>query len=223
MTTPTDGYGQYCPISRAAEVLGERWTLLIVRDMLCGVTRFNELARGLPGLSRSLLSRRLRQLCRAGVVEQRDGEYHLTPAGRDLHAAVFGLGEWAARWQFDEPRENEKDPELLMWWAHRRIDFDLFPDRRIVLSFVFRDDPRRFWIVKDHQGPSLCMVDPGFEVDAQITTDLVTMSKVWLGRRPLQDALHHGHIAITGTTAVVRALPNALLLSPAAHLSAPAR
>src|SRR5215212_10002884 len=92
------GYGQYCPISRAVEVLGERWSLLIVRDLLTGVTRFNELARGLPRLSRSLLAKRLRQLERTGVIERVDGEYVLTVAGKDLHAVVFGLGEWGARW-----------------------------------------------------------------------------------------------------------------------------
>lgn len=219
MQVEGDGYGQYCPISRAAEVLGERWTLLIVRELLCGVTRFNEFSRGLPGLSRSLLSKRLQQLQRAGIVELVDGEYHLTDAGRDLHGAVFGLGEWAARWQFGEPRDNEMDPELLMWWAHRRIDFDRFPDRRIVLSFVFRNEPRRFWIVRDHQGPSVCMADPGFEVDAQVTTDLRTMYKVWLGTRPLRDAIDRGDVRIDGPPAITRVLPDALLLSQAAPMS----
>lgn len=173
-----------------------------------------------PGCTRSLLSRRLRQLQTAGVVEKHDGEYHLTSAGKDLHSAVFGLGEWAARWQFGDPQENEMDPELLMWWAHRRIDFDRLPDKRIVLEFVFHGEPRRFWVVKDHQGPSLCMVDPGFEVDAMITTDLTTMYKVWLGKRPLSDAMDRNDLVITGTPAVTRALPQAMLLSQAAAMSA---
>jgi DNA-binding HxlR family transcriptional regulator len=124
------GYGQYCPISRAVEVLGERWTLLIVRDLLCGFTRFNDLARGNPGLSRSLLSRRLRQLEQAGVVEHLDGAYRLTEAGEDLRDVVFRLGEWGARWQFGEPRLDELDPELLLWWAHERLDFSVLPNRR---------------------------------------------------------------------------------------------
>lgn len=121
-------YGQYCPISRAVEVLGERWALLIVRDLLCGHSRFNDLARGNPGLSRSLLAKRLRQLERAGVVERVEGGYHLTAAGLDLRAVVFGLGEWGARWQFGEPRGDELDPELLLWWAHDRLDFVVMAD-----------------------------------------------------------------------------------------------
>lgn len=208
------GYGQYCPISRAAEVLGERWTLLIVRDMLCGFTRFNDLARGLPGLSRSLLTKRLRQLAAAGIVEKVDGEYHLTAAGRDLHGPVFGLGEWAARWQFGDPRESELDPELLMWWAHGRIDFDVFPDRRIVLAFRFTDERRRFWIVKDSQGPSVCTADPGFETDVTVTASLRALYQVWLGRQSLRDALHRGEVVFDGRPALVRAMPSALMLSP---------
>ena len=100
------GYGQYCPIVRAVEVLGERWSVLIVRDLLLGTTRFNDLSRGLPGLSRSLLSRRLRQLEIAGIIDKRDGEYHLSPAGRDLEPIVFGLGAWGAR----SPTHRSVDP-----------------------------------------------------------------------------------------------------------------
>ncbi len=172
----TKGYGQYCPITRAVEVLGERWSVLIVRDLLLGTTRFNDLARSNPGLSRSLLSKRLRQLERAGVVDHVADEYLLTPAGEDLQGVVFGLGEWAARWQFGEPRRNELDPTLLMWWIHSRLDFSQLPDRRMVLEFRFRDRPERFWVVKDTQGPSVCTFDPGFGVDATIDSDPLSPS-----------------------------------------------
>jgi len=215
-------YGQYCPITRALEVLGERWTILILRDMLVGATRFNDIARGNPRLSRTLLSKRLRQLEQAGVIEHVDDEYLLTEAGRDLHTVVFGLGEWGAKWQFDDPRESELDPELLMWWVHGRLDFSNMPDRRLVFEFRFSDQPQWFWIMKDSQGPSICMHDPGFGIDATVQTDLSTMYKVWLGKLPLRSAMREGSVEIHGTSAIVRRLPATLELSPIAGVVASA-
>lgn len=216
----TTGYGQYCPITRAVEVLGERWTMLIVRDLLCGVTRFNELSRGNPRLSRTLLSKRLRQLEQAGIVDHVDDEYLLTRAGEDLRPVVMGLGEWGARWQFDDPRESELDPELLMWWVHKRLDFTHLPDRRLVLEFRFVDRPERFWILRDSQGPSVCTHDPGFDIDATVRCDLSTMYRVWLGKLDLRAALRSGEVAIDGTPAIVRRLPEVMQLSPIAYASA---
>jgi DNA-binding HxlR family transcriptional regulator len=190
--------------------------VLIVRDLLCGFTRFNELARGLPGLSRTLLSKRLRQLERAGIIEHVEDQYLLTRAGEDLRAVVFGLGEWGARWQFQDPRENELDPELLMWWVHRRLDFTCLPDRRLVIEFRFSGQTTRFWILKDTQGPSICTFDPGFGVDATIESDLATMYLVWLGKLPLRTATDRGDVRITGTPAVLRNIAKALTLSPIA-------
>jgi DNA-binding HxlR family transcriptional regulator len=214
------GYGQYCPITRAVEVLGERWSLLIVRDMLCGSTRFNDLARGNPGLSRSLLSKRLRQLERASIVEHVEDEYLLTKAGEDLRELVFGLGRWGARWQLEDPREDELEPELLMWWVHDRIDYSALPDRRLVLEFRFSDQKERFWILKDAQGPSVCKFDPGFGVDALVDTDLSTMYQVWLGKLDLRAALRSGRLEIHGSSAITRKLPQALELSPIADIVA---
>ena len=219
----TKGYGQYCPITRAVEVLGERWSLLILRDMICGATRFNEIARGNPGLSRSLLSKRLRQLERAGIVEHLDDEYLLTPAGTDLEPLIMGLGEWGARWQFDEPREDEMDPELLMWWVHDRIDFSVLPARRIVLEFDFIDQRRRFWIVSDASGPSVCTYDPGFEVDVLFQADLPTMYKVWLGKIELQAAVRDGRVTMSGAPALVRRIPSSFQLSPISYAVAATR
>jgi DNA-binding HxlR family transcriptional regulator len=216
------GYGQYCPIVRAVEVLGERWSVLIVRDLLLGTTRFNDLARGLPGLSRSLLSRRLRQLEMAGIVVKRDGEYLLAPAGRDLEPIVFGLGAWGARWAFGPPRREELDPALLLWWAHSRIDAAILPERRVVLAFVLSDPSFRAWLVVDDAGTSVCRADPGFEVDAWLTTDVATLAEVWLGRLPILDALRTGDLVITGDREVVDALPRALLLSEIAGVVADA-
>jgi DNA-binding HxlR family transcriptional regulator len=217
------GYGQYCPITRAVEVLGERWSLLILRDLITGATRFNDLARGNPGLSRSLLSKRLRQLERAGIVDHVDDQYLLTPAGRDLEPLVLGLGEWGAKWQFDDPREDELDPELLMWWVHGRLDLSLLPDRRFVIEFAFLDERRRFWIVNDTRGPSVCTTDPGFEVDVQVESLLMTMYQGWLGRIDLRAALRDGRVALHGAPALVRRMPDVLQLSPVAPFVAAAQ
>jgi DNA-binding HxlR family transcriptional regulator len=215
------GYGQYCPITRAVEVLGERWTLLIVRDLLCGATRFNELARGNPRLSRTLLSKRLRQLETAGIIDHVGDEYLLTEAGEDLRPLVMGLGEWGAKWQFDDPRQSELDAELLMWWVHTRLDFSVLPDRRFVIEFRFVDDPRRFWIMRDSEGPSICLHDPGFGVDATVVSDLSTMHQVWLGKLPLKPAIRSGKVELAGTPAVVRRLPAMMQLSPIAYACRP--
>jgi DNA-binding HxlR family transcriptional regulator len=214
----TSGYGQYCPISRALDVLGERWSLLILRDMLVGSTRFNDLARGLPGVSRSLLSKRLRQLERAGIVERYDGRYLLTDAGRDLEPIVFGLGEWGARWSFGDPEPAERDPELLVWWMHTRLDTSQLPGDRHVLHISFRDDPRHFWIVVERGTPSVCLSDPGFEVDVTITADVDALQQVWLGRLPLRDAVRDGRIEFQGPSALTRRMPRVLRLSPVAPL-----
>jgi DNA-binding HxlR family transcriptional regulator len=210
------GYGQYCPIARAVEVLGERWSLLIVRDMVVGTTRFNDLARGLPGLSRSLLSTRLRQLQQAGIVMKRDDEYVLTDAGRELAPIVFGLGEWGARWTFGQPRDEELDPELLMWWAHNRIDASAFPAGRTLLAFVLSDPTFYAWLMVDATGVAVCKVDPGFDIDATIKATVRTLTRVWLGNTTLVDAMRDGSVDVFGRREVVAALPRALLLSPMA-------
>ena len=207
-----NGYGQYCPIARALDVLGERWSLLILRDMLVGTTRFNDLCRGLPGLSRSLLTKRLRQFERAGLVERL-----LTDAGRQLEPIVFGIGEWGAQWTFGDPDPEELDPDVLVWWMHKRLDTSPFPGRRHVLHIRFSDDPRLYWIVIEQGVPSVCLTEPGFEVDVTITSDLATLHQVWLGRLPVKDALKADRLEFEGPTALTRRMPNALRLSPVAE------
>ncbi|WP_280250836.1 winged helix-turn-helix transcriptional regulator [Nocardia abscessus] len=216
MTTSIPSYGQYCPISRALDVVGERWSLLILRDLLLGTTRFNDLARGLPGLSRSLLAKRLRQFERAGLVEKLVGEYLLTDAGRELEPILFGLGEWGARWSFGAPRDDERDPALLVWWMHKRVDTSSFPGRRHVLLVRFTDDLRRFWIVIEAGVPSVCDSDPGYPVDVAISSDVASLYQVWLGRLPLAHALRTGRVGFTGPPALTRRMPSVLRLSPVA-------
>jgi DNA-binding HxlR family transcriptional regulator/putative sterol carrier protein len=209
-------YAQYCPIVRAVEVLGDRWTLLIVRDMLVGASRFNELSRGLPGLSRALLSRRLRQLANAGLVQRTGDGYALTPAGQALRPLVFGLADWGARYAFGDPRADELDPEVLMWWMHGRIDTGTL-SKRATIEVRINDRRRTFWLVVEPGDASICYTDPGLEVDAVLASDIATLFRMWEGEVELLDAVRAGTIELTGTRWVVRGLPEWLKLSPVAE------
>ncbi len=213
-------YGQYCPISRTAEILGDRWTIHIVRDLLTGSNRFNELVRGNPGLSRALLTRRLQQLTAAGVVERHDdGSYRLTESGRALEPVVFGLATWGARWTFGEPKADELDPDLLMWWLHRQLDASDLPLPRFTVYVPFTDHPTRYWIVVEDEA-SLCLADPGFEVDVTLRTDLASLYRTYLGNVSLREARRRGDIEITGTRQAVRAFANAFRQSPVGEIVA---
>ena len=215
-------YGQYCPITRSLEVLGDRWTLLVVRDLLVGTRRFNELARGLPGMSRGLLSKRLDQLERDGLVERADGGYQPTPACEELRPLIFGLAEWGARWAFGEPRADELDPTVLMWWIRAGIDPERLIDaapggERAVLHVRVPDARRsRFWFVATPGDVSLCFTDPGFDVDVTLESPLGVLYQIWLGALALPDAVRSGRVTLTGPRETVRRLPGALKLSPAA-------
>jgi DNA-binding HxlR family transcriptional regulator len=208
-------YGQYCPIAKAVEVLGERWSMLVVRELLIGSRHFNDIARGLPMMSRTMLSKRLRQLDAAGLVERVDGGYRLSPAGEELRGLVFGLGDWGARWLLADPLGEECDIEVLMWWAHCRLDTSPLPDRRVVIHFVFQGERRRFWVVVEEVGNSVCLSDPGFDVDAVVTSDAVTMHRVWYERETVADAVRDGRMTFGGPPAVTRVLPQVLTLAPA--------
>ena len=215
-------YGQYCPISRSAELLGDRWTLHIVRDLLTGTSRFNELIRGNPGLSRALLTRRLDQLQRSGiVVHEPDGTYRLTPAGEDLLPIVFGLATWGAKWAFGEPSPDELDPDLLMWWMHRRIEAGRLPGPRFVVAVTFSDHPKRYWIVVDDVA-SLCLADPRFEIDVALRTDLRTLYRTYLGHQELLDVVRAGGVELVGSNAAVRAFTSAFRPSPVGDIVAAA-
>ena len=211
-------YAQFCPVAKAAEVVGDRWSLLILRDMIGGTTRFNDLVRGLPGISRAILSKRLRQLEAAGLVVHTEDGWALTDAGRDLEDIVFGLAAWGAKYAFGDPAEDELDPDLLMWWMHGRVAPDARPDRVQVVQFVYSDHAHPYWLVVEPTDVSVCVTDPGFSVDAVVRTDLRTMYNVWLGRQELLGAVRDGDIEIDGAPAVVRRLPDWLQLSPVAAI-----
>ena len=154
------GYGQYCPIARALEVLGERWSLLILRDMLVGTTRFNDLCRGLPGLSRSLLTKRLRQFERAGLVERLGNEYLLTDAGRQLEPIVFGIGEWGAEWTFGDPDPEELDPDVLVGGCTNASTRPSSPAGATCCTSASPTIRGCYWIVIEQGVPSVCLTNP---------------------------------------------------------------
>ena len=215
------GYGQYCPVALTMELLGDRWTMLVVRELLGGSTRFNEMRRGLPRISPSLLSQRLRSLEEAGVVDRIEGkgsgtvEYRLTKAGMDLTPVVCSLADWGSRWS-RELREDDRDAGFLMWDLRRRLDLDALPKKRLVLLFEFYDaspEQRRFWLLCDRGEVDVCTRDPGGETDLRIATTLRDFVEVWLGRRPLRAAIRAGDVRLEGRTGLKRAFPSWLLLS----------
>ena len=204
------GYAQYCPIAKASEILGDRWTLLIVREMLGGASGFNELQRGLPGISRSVLTERMRALERAEVVERRIGprgrtlEYRLTTAGRDLEPVVQAIGEWGVTWSFTDPRPDELDPDLLIVWIARHVDRERLPADRTVIKFEFRNPAKRYWMVLEPSDVSVCLQHPGFDVDLEVIVDTATLYRVYLGRAELGDAMRARKLTVRGPQALQR-------------------
>ncbi len=203
-------YGQFCPLAMASEVLTERWTPLVVRELLCGTTRFNDLRRGVPLMSPSLLSKRLRTLERVGVVERHGNEYHLTPAGEELRPIVESMGVWGQRWARGDVEAKHFDASLLMWDIRRGVAVDRVPPQRVVVHFHLRgsrDGKSRFWLVLEGGGVDLCLADPGHEVDVTVTGHVGTMIDYWMGQVEFADAVRSGDLVVTGPSKLVRALP----------------
>lgn len=214
------GYGQFCPVAKASEILAERWTPLIIRELLLGSRRFNELEQGVPRVPRSLLVQRLRRLEQAGLVTRRTTpgsrmvEYHLTEAGRELMPVIEGLGAWGQRWVNRDVGDADIDPALLMWDMRRRIYLDRLPPRRVTVQVDFRGAREAsFWMVLEPTGASVCLKDPGFECDLLVTADTLTLHRVWIGRAALTDAIARGSITVEGSRALVRAFPEWLAMS----------
>lgn len=204
-------YAQYCPIAKASEILGDRWTLLIVREMLGGATGFNELQRGLPGISRSVLRDRLRSLERAEIVQRRTGpkgrtlDYGLTIAGRDLEPVVQAMGEWGVTWSFTDPRPEELDPDLLIVWMARHVNRDQLPRGRTVLQFDLRNPAKRYWMVLEPAEVSVCLQHPGFDVDLEVRVDTATLYRIYLGRAALGGAMRARKLRMSGPLTLQRA------------------
>jgi DNA-binding HxlR family transcriptional regulator len=215
-------YGQFCPIAKAAEIIAERWTPLLVSEMLSGSTHFSDIRRGVPLMSQTLLSKRLKELERVGVVERRGAnprrpEWHLTQAGRALAPVIQHLGEWGLCYAQDPLQEGDLDVTILTWNIRRRVDPAIFGDRRVTIEFKFTDVPknkRRWWFVNDRGTVDLCPTDPGFPVDIYITTDIRTMVHIWVGKLSLEAATRSERIEIIGQRRLREQLRSWFLYSP---------
>ncbi|RXH35863.1 MULTISPECIES: helix-turn-helix domain-containing protein [Bradyrhizobium] len=218
------GYNQFCPVSMAAEIICSRWTLLVLRELVMGSTRFNELRRGVPSMSPALLSKRLKELEAAGIVtriatERESGghEYRLTEAGTELRPIIEAIGVWGHRWVTTEATLKNLDPNLLMWDIRRNIDTDPMPARRNTIQFIFKDRPvseRNYWlIVEPNRDVDLCLVNPGFDVDLYVTTDLQSMTEIWLGFRTVVQMADDGRFVLTGNSKLAADLRTWLKLS----------
>ena len=219
------GYGQFCPIAVACETFAERWTPLILRELLSGPRRFNELQQGMPLISRSLLSQRLRQLEETGVIESSPRErgrgrvYRATPAAQEFREVLDGLGRWGQRWATGQFDPENLDLYLLMWNVRNRVALEKLPPRRTVARFEFRAFPPRCrplrycWLVLERRGADVCLRDPGYEVALVVRADAGTMARFWTGHVSFDEALAFGGISVEGPRELTRAFPGWLLRS----------
>ena len=217
-------YGQFCPVAMAAEIFCSRWTPLILREMYCGTTRFNDLRRGVPRMSPSLLSKRLVEMREAGIIEEvaakKGGgtEYQLTPAGEDLKPIVMSLGFWAQRWVESKLSLKKLDPSLLMWDMRRWLDPKPLPKRRCTIAYYFPETElarQKYWLVIEPDGKvDLCNSDPGFEVDLFVTGSLRAMTAVWMGVTTVKKEVEARELELQGDAAIASAMQDWLGLSP---------
>lgn len=218
-------YRQFCPVAMAAEVLCTRWTMVLLRELVAGSTRFNDLRRGVPRMSPALLSKRLKDLEEAGILDRvasgREAgiaEYRLTPAGQDLKAVVESIGIWGQHWVEAEPSLENVDPSLLMWDMRRNLDPTPMPDRLCVIHFAYPEQPvarRRWWLLVEPRAEvDVCSVDPGFDVDLYITVDLKTMTAIWMGLATVHEALESGTLELSGDRRLASQMGTWLGLSP---------
>jgi DNA-binding HxlR family transcriptional regulator len=218
-------YQQFCPVAMAAEILCKRWTVLLLREMGAGSTRFNDLRRGVPRMSPALLSQRRNEFVQAGGVSRERGkgegaawDYRLTASGRELTPVIMALGVWGHRWIETAPTLEQLDVSLLMWDMRRNLDPTPLPERRVTISFRYTDLPRarRDWwlLITPEAGADLCSVDPGFEVDLYVVSDLRSMTAIWLGLDSVAAAKAAGRMTLTGDRKLASAMQTWLGLSP---------
>jgi DNA-binding HxlR family transcriptional regulator len=209
------GYGQFCPVAKAAEIVAERWTPLVLRELMTGSRRFSELRRGLSQMSPSLLSKRLKELEAYGIIEkskiegQRAWEYELTHSGRQLQPIIEMMGAWGHRWARSHIGPQDLDAGLLMWDVRKRITRDGLPEGEHVIHFELLDAPaehRRWWLVMGEE-IDLCLRNPGQEVDLEIVSNLETMVNVWLGYTDVNHALGSKSLQCSGQRQLIRAFP----------------
>jgi len=209
-----ESYGQFCPVAKTAEIISERWMPLILRELMCGSRRFSEIHRRVPLISPALLSKRLRQLERAGVVTLvRNGRGHdcmLTEAGWELYPIIQAMDTWGQRWARSSDGPDELDPGLLMWDVRRMLAPLDAGSERLVIEFRFRSASAgrsSYWLEVDATSVDLCLVDPGHPVDLVVRAELRALTEVWMGDCTLQDAIAAGAIELDGPRALVRRFP----------------
>jgi DNA-binding HxlR family transcriptional regulator len=218
-------YKQFCPVAMAAEILCTRWTIVLLRELIVGSTRFNDLRRGVPRMSPALLSQRLKELEAANVISRTPStsepgifEYHLTKAGRELEPLVQAFGVWGQRWVDSELSLQNLDAPLLMWDMRRNLKLDPLPKGRNVIQFQYPELPmgtRSWWlIVSPEAGVDLCSIDPGFDVDLYVSTDLRTMTAIWMGLDTVRAAVRTERMHLTGDRTLAAKMQNWLGLSP---------
>ena len=218
-------YGQFCPLAQATQLLCERWTLLVVREMIAGSTRFSELQKGVSLMSPTLLSSRLKMLVKAGVIDQTGSKgsytYNLTQAGLELRPVVELLGAWGHRWVPSNLNKGDMDAGLLMWDMRRTVDPTVFPSHRIVVQFEYPDAPqgaRDWWLVSENGEIELCLRDNGFDVDILIKCPLKKMTEVWICQQRFSDAVKKGDIKVMGDPKLANKLQEWLRSSPLSKL-----
>jgi DNA-binding HxlR family transcriptional regulator len=222
------GYGQYCPLSMAAEILCTRWTMLVLRELLEGSTGFNEISRGVPLMSRTLLMSRLRELEEVGLITREDFgagrpvHYRLTAAGNALGGVVRAMAEWGQQWIEVEPSLQDVDTDFLMWDIRRNVRaLPEFP-RRLVVRFKFPDAPEKkqeHWLIFEGGEVDICYIDPGYDVDIEIEASLNTMTKVWMGWQNFSSAVSSGDLKINGLQKFTKNATSWLGLSSLADVS----
>jgi DNA-binding HxlR family transcriptional regulator len=223
--TETRSYRQFCPVAMAAEILCSRWTIVLLRELVAGTTRFNDLRRGLPRMSPALLSQRLKELEEAGVVMRRPSradpgvlEYRLTEAGRELEPIVEAFGMWGQRWVESEVSLQHLDAQLLMWDMRRQLDLSPLPRKRSVIQFQYPEQAkgRLWWLLVEPDQPEadLCNVDPGFDVDLYVSSDLRTMTAIWMGLDTVRAARTNDRLMLTGDAGLAADMQTWLGLSP---------
>lgn len=225
MMEMTASYGQFCPVAMAAEVVCTRWTPLVLRELLSGSRRFNDLRRGVPRMSPTLLSKRLKELTQAGIIETckaSDGavEYHLTPAGEDLRDVVMTLGFWGHQWVETQHALQKLDPALLMWDMRRNLDPIPLPARRCTVLFHYPEQSparQRYWLVIEEGDVDVCSTDPGFDVDLYVTCQLHTMTAIWMGVATVRSEMDAGRLEIDGDPEMGASMQRWLGLSPFAR------
>ncbi len=207
-------YGQFCPVSKTADVLCQRWAILVVRELLLGSTRFGDLQRGIPGCPPATLSKRLRELEAAGVVRRVDAptpaSYELTPAGWELYPIVEAFGQWGQRWVRSTYGADELDPDVLFWDVRRFLDPAGLGQQPLVVQFDVHGGGRHrksYWAVVEHDAVDLCLIDPGREVHAVVDADLRALTQIWMGDLGFDEGLRSGEVVLHGPRALTRRIP----------------